>query len=394
MTYLIRISLSLRLFLFALGEVAKGMSSVQRLEEYISDESAFEPEFFKPKPKSADWPKQGGIQIKDLSTRYRNDLPLVLKNLDFEVKPQEKVAIVGRTGSGKSTLILTLMRILEASKNEESSTKGAIYIDDTNIGLLGLNYLRRAVTIIPQDPYIFEGSLRFNVDPMNEYGEDQVLKVLDIVKFWETIKAPIKTDARSTSINSSHQGPKLKSDKGENSDKSGSFFSKKATMLLKEDNLFELTTRALDKDLNLPIKLKGQNLSVGQKQLICIARALIREPKILLMDEATASVDKRTDSVIQQVVKSSMGGSTVLTIAHRLETIIQYDKVIVLGDGRKLEEGSPSELIRNGGHFSDMVGEGGNDFKKKMLFLAENKDVDPVSLSAGSQEVESSGGKE
>lgn len=130
--------------------------------------------------------------------------------------------------------------------------------------------------------------------------------------------------------------------------------------------------------LKFKLEAKGSNLSVGQRQLICIARAIIKKPKVLLMDEATANIDQKTDAIIQRIIKYSLNNTTVLTIAHRLNTIIQYDKLIILSDGKKIEEGSPLELIESGGYFAGLVSEGGEEFKNKMVYYAKNKNEDPT----------------
>ena len=132
--------------------------------------------------------------------------------------------------------------------------------------------------------------------------------------------------------------------------------------------------------LNVSIDLAGKNLSQGQKQLICIARALVAKPKILLMDEATSSIDQKSDSIVQRVIKKELGGTTVISIAHRLVTIIQYDQLVVLKNGVKVEQGSPLKLINNGGYFCSLVEEGGKEYKKKMIYCAKNREVDPSTV--------------
>ena len=185
-TYIFSLSNKTVVFVVSLGQVANSMSVVQRLKEYI-DWKEFEAPLKEPPTDTLNWPTKGEIKFEDLSVQYRKGLPKVIKNLSFDIEPTSKVAIVGRTGSGKSTLLLCLMRILE-NLDDDGLRMGSIRIDDVDIATLGLNKLRRNITIIPQDPYLFEGTLRFNVDPMNIYTDEEVIESLSKVKLWETIR--------------------------------------------------------------------------------------------------------------------------------------------------------------------------------------------------------------
>jgi ABC-type multidrug transport system fused ATPase/permease subunit len=161
------------------------------------------------------------------------------------------------------------------------------------------------------------------------------------------------------------------------------FINAQSVISVKEDSVIkrikEQGVSNQDK-LQFEIETRGTNLSIGQRQLLCIARAIIAKPKILLMDEATSNIDQKTDSVIQSLIKEKLEGTTVVTIAHRLITIVQYDKLIILDNGKKIEEGSPLELMENGGYFCDLVEEGGPEFTKNMIYCAKNKNVDPADV--------------
>lgn len=318
--------------------VMSNMSSVERIYEYTNCKDHEKPwTTAYDKEVSPKWPEKGNIEVKNLEIRYRKNLPLVLKGISFKVKSGEKVGIVGRTGSGKSTTLLALMRILEIDQN--SGTNSYIKINGVKIGNLGLHKLRSKLTIIPQDPFLLEGTLRSNIDPLEEKTDEEILEILTQVEFFKTVnKDQISNQNFISDIES--------------------------------ENLIENRHKILD----LKVEQKGSNFSLGQRQLICIAKSLIRNPKILLMDEATANIDQRTDEIIQKVLKSKMDNTTVITIAHRLNTVIQYDKIITLFNGRISDIGHPYDLIQMKGDFWKMIEEGGREFKEKMVRMArENK---------------------
>uniref|UniRef100_A0A8C9ZU68 Multidrug resistance-associated protein 1 n=1 Tax=Sander lucioperca TaxID=283035 RepID=A0A8C9ZU68_SANLU len=243
------------------------------------------------------WPTDGCIDIRGLGLRYRHDLDLAIRNITININKGEKVGIVGRTGAGKSSLMLGLFRIIEAAE-------GHIFIDGVDIAQLGLHELRSRITIIPQDPVLFSGSLRMNLDPFDSYSDEAVWRALEY----------------------SH----LKS-----------FVS------------------GLPNKLNHECSEGGENLSVGQRQLLCLARALLRKTKILVLDEATAAVDMETDNLIQSTIRSQFEDCTVLTIAHRLNTIMDYTRVLVLDKGEMAEFDSPSNLIAQRGAFYKMAKDAG-----------------------------------
>jgi ATP-binding cassette, subfamily C (CFTR/MRP), member 1 len=242
------------------------------------------------------WPRTGGVVFENVSMRYRPELELVLKNVSFSVASGEKVGVCGRTGSGKSSVMSILFRVVETSH-------GRVLIDGVDIATLPIQALRAKLTIIPQDPMLFSGSLRMNLDPFHDK---------DDAALWH---------------------------------------------VLKQVHLYDLIQK-WGQGLDFEVAEKGENLSVGQRQLLCIARALIRESKVVVMDEATANVDQESDRLIQQTVRESFAGAdtTVLCIAHRLETIIHSDKILVLDAGNVLEYDSPSVLMKKqGGIFQSLV---------------------------------------
>lgn len=235
---------------------------------------------------SQKWPTKGEIRFENYSVKYRPNTEIVLKNLSFTINGKEKVGVVGRTGSGKSTICLCLFRILEP-------LEGTIYIDDKDICNIGLDLLRNNITIIPQDPCLMAGTLKYNIDPFNKTEDKEILQILNKIGF---------------------EGSNLK--EGEN---------------------------LLDKE----IEQNGKNLSVGEKQLVCIARAILRKTKIIVMDEATANIDVKTEGKIQNALEHVLKDSTIITIAHRIRTIINYDKILVLDNGKVAEYDTRSNLLND-----------------------------------------------
>jgi ABC-type multidrug transport system fused ATPase/permease subunit len=246
------------------------------------------------------WPSNGEIEVTDLCVTYGPDLPPVLRDLTFTLRPGERVGIVGRTGAGKSSLSLALLRCLDARS-------GSIHIDGIDIAQVRLHDLRSRVGIIPQDPVVFAGTVREVLDPFGQHDDSELLDALTEVGL-----LPADYDA---------PGP----------------FSLDATIIE-----------------------GGRNLSQGQKQLLCLARALVSRPKILIMDEATASIDMESDIRIQRTLRQVVRGCTLLVIAHRLSTIADFDRIIVLDGGRVVEMGTPGELMTiEKGVFRGLVQESG-----------------------------------
>ncbi|CEI41968.1 ATP-dependent bile acid permease [Fusarium venenatum] len=286
--------------LYAINE--QNMNSMERIKEYLDVEQEADAIMEDSRP-PVDWPQKGSVEFVDYTTSYRKELSPVLQNITLKIEPQEKVGIVGRTGAGKSSLALAIFRALEADE-------GKILIDGLDIGSIGLQDLRENITIVPQDPTLFHGSIRSNLDPFDQYTDDEIFAGLRRVQL-------IGPDEPATSppTPTVPDSPTAKTNK----------------------NIFL--------NLESPVAASGTNLSQGQRQLLCLARAMLKAPTVLVMDEATASIDYATDSKIQETIRELTG--TVITIAHRLATIVDYDKVLVLDKGQVVEYAHPWELINN-----------------------------------------------
>jgi len=287
-------------------ELEAKMTSVERIREYSttldSEKDPVNPEYRAPE----DWPKKGDIAVKNLSMRYRRGLPLVLSSVDLHIHAGMKVGVAGRTGSGKSSLMTVLFRLVEPEPGS------SITIDGVDCLRLGLEELRRGMVIIPQDPFMFQGSLRYNLDPFNEFSDATI---------WSVLKCAALADWIS----------------------------------------------GLPGRLASEVEEGGKNFSLGQRQLICLARAILRKPKILIMDEATASIDVETDELVQRTVREQFRDCTVLTIAHRLETIIDSDRVLVMDHGRLGEYDTPDALLSNPESlFSSLVDQLGAETASKL----------------------------
>lgn len=278
------------------ANVEMNMNSVERLQEFMKVDQEPPSEIPENEPKT-EWPTRGEIEVKDVSLRYAPHLPRVIKNVSFHVEPSNKVGVVGRTGAGKSTIITAFFRFLDPET-------GYIKIDDVDICSIGLRNLRQAITIIPQDPTLFTGTIRSNLDPFEQYNDKQIFEALERVNL-------ISRGERARDIDSSQENK----------------------------NKFL--------DLNSAVSEGGSNLSQGQRQLMCLARSLLKSPKVILLDEATASIDYKSDAMIQQTIREEFSGSTILTIAHRLRSIIDYDKILVMDAGKVVEYDDPYTLIVN-----------------------------------------------
>uniref|UniRef100_A0A7N5JPI8 Multidrug resistance-associated protein 1 n=1 Tax=Ailuropoda melanoleuca TaxID=9646 RepID=A0A7N5JPI8_AILME len=278
------------------SEMETNIVAVERLKEYSETEKEAPWRVEEMTPPS-DWPQVGRVEFRDYGLRYRENLDLVLKNINITIDGGEKVGIVGRTGAGKSSLTLGLFRINE-------SAEGEIIVDNINIAKIGLHDLRFKITIIPQDPVLFSGSLRMNLDPFSRYSDEEVWTSLELAHLKDFVSG-------------------------------------------------------LPDKLNHECAEGGENLSVGQRQLVCLARALLRKTKILVLDEATAAVDLETDDLIQSTIRTQFEDCTVLTIAHRLNTIMDYTRVIVLDKGEIRECGQPSALLQQRGLFYSMAKDAG-----------------------------------
>ncbi|KAI7821393.1 P-loop containing nucleoside triphosphate hydrolase protein [Gamsiella multidivaricata] len=264
------------------SEVQNALVSVERVDEYSQKPTEAPIETGARLPQN--WPAEGRVVFKNYFTRYREGLDLVIKDASFIVEPSQSVGIVGRTGAGKSSLTLALFRIVEAAGS-------SIEIDGIDISTLGLKDLRQHLSIIPQDPTLFAGTVRDNLDPFEEHSDKDL---------WEALERSHLKDHISS----------------------------------------------LAGGLSYEVAQNGENFSVGQRSLICLARALLRKTKVLVLDEATAAVDVETDELIQKTIRKEFKDRTVLTIAHRIKTVMDSDRILVLDKGRVQEYEAPSELLK------------------------------------------------
>uniref|UniRef100_A0A8C4GY09 ATP-binding cassette, sub-family C (CFTR/MRP), member 12 n=1 Tax=Dicentrarchus labrax TaxID=13489 RepID=A0A8C4GY09_DICLA len=279
MSYTIQLTGMLQYVVRQATEVEARFNSVERLQEYITSEA---PRHIKESQISEDWPKSGAITFQDYKMRYRENTPIVLNGLDIFIRAGEKLGIVGRTGSGKSSLGVALFRLVEPAA-------GTILIDGVDIMAIGLQDLRSKLSIIPQDPVLFIGTVRYNLDPFNNYTDEEI---------WAALEKTYMKDSISR----------------------------------------------LEGKLQAQVLENGENFSVGERQLMCMARALLRNSKIILLDEATASIDAETDTLIQNTIKEAFQSCTMLTIAHRINTVMNTDRILVMDNGEAAEFDSPDVL--------------------------------------------------
>ncbi|KAM6095061.1 multidrug resistance-associated protein 1-like isoform 3-T3 [Chlamydotis macqueenii] len=294
-SYALNIIQSLNFWVRKACEIETNAVSIERVCEYAKMDKE-EPWIMSKRP-PVGWPDRGIIEFVNYKAQYRKDLGLALNDLSFQTQSKEKVGIVGRTGAGKSTLASCLFRVLEGSE-------GKIIVDGIDISTIGLHDLRGNLNIIPQDPVLFSGTLQSNLDPLGKHSDLELWEVLELCDLKDFVQS-------------------------------------------------------LPKKLLHEISEGGENLSVGQRQLVCLARVLLRKTKILVLDEATASVDMETDNLVQSTIKREFYNCTILTIAHRLHTVMDSERVLVLDAGRILEYDTPRNLLQRKGAFSEMVAEAG-----------------------------------
>lgn len=297
MSYALQITQSLNWIVRQMVEVETNIVSVERVLEYARLPSEAPEVISKHRPK-INWPSQGAVEFKNYSTRYRDGLDLVLKDINLKIKAHEKIGVVGRTGAGKSSLTLALFRIIEP-------VTGNIYIDDLNTSSIGLLDVRRRLAIIPQDAALFEGTVRDNLDPGHVHDDTELWSVLEHARL--------------------------------------------------KDHVISMKGK-----LEAQIQEGGSNLSQGQKQLVSLARALLTPTNILVLDEATAAVDIETDAMLQTTLRSSVfKDRTIITIAHRINTILDSDRIVVLDHGKVSEFDTPEALVKRKGLFYELVREAG-----------------------------------
>jgi len=261
---------------------------------------------------SKSWPSNGTLQFDNVCLRYREGLPLALDCLSFKIETGKHLGVVGRTGAGKSSLTSALFRLVEIES-------GSICLDNVDLSTLGLDDVRgrkNGMSILPQDPVLFAGSLRECLDPFNFSSDEAIIDALKAVKFRGV--------------------------------------TKEETVL--EDQVEE----------------GGANYSVGERQLLCLARVLLAQPKVLVLDEATASVDGETDIFIQKMLRTRFADTTIITIAHRLNTIMDYDFILVIDKGKAVEFGPPLSLLTTeNGLFTELVNSTGVENAKILKLVAE-----------------------
>merc|ERR1711871_1935089 len=262
------------------------------------------------------WPSKGQMDVRSLSMRYRENLPLVLNDLSFSVKGGEHIGVVGRTGAGKSSLMNVFFRIMEF--------EGQVIIDGVDTKEISLDLLRSRLTIISQEAVMFSTTVRENLDPFGAYEDHEIWDALE--------KAEMKSHVEG-----------------------------------------------MEGQLSAPVAERGSNFSVGQRQLICIARAILRKPKLLFLDEATASIDQETDELIQQTLRKTFKDITIITIAHRINTIIDSDRILVIDEGKMVEFDQPGALLaQKDSAFSALVDNMGKNMAEKMRHMVGLNDVTNV----------------
>uniref|UniRef100_A0A673LVV6 ABC-type glutathione-S-conjugate transporter n=1 Tax=Sinocyclocheilus rhinocerous TaxID=307959 RepID=A0A673LVV6_9TELE len=295
-SYALNVTQTLNWLVRMTSELETNIVAVERVREYAEIKN--EAPWITTNRPPDDWPTDGNINFENYKVRYRPELELILHGITCDIQSTEKIGIVGRTGAGKSSLTNCLFRIIEASE-------GQILVDGIDISTLGLHDLRSRLTIIPQDPVLFSGTLRMNLDPFEKSSDEEIWTVLELAHLKDYV-------------------------------------------------------RGLPTGLQHVVSEGGENLSVGQRQLLCLARALLRKSRILILDEATAAVDLETDDLIQNTIRTEFSHCTVLTIAHRLNTILDSSRVMVLDSGKIVEFDSPSVLLNNKqGHFYAMAKDAG-----------------------------------
>ncbi|KAG0281167.1 hypothetical protein BGZ95_006220 [Linnemannia exigua] len=302
LSYLARTGGDLNWVVQCFATFENSMNSAERLAHYIKNLPQEPPTATSPHrqpPLSSTWPSQGSLEFKNVTLRYRPDLPPVLRDISFSIQAGHKIGVVGRTGAGKSSLIQALFLLSHLENGSQ------ILLDGIDTQTIGTADLRSHIAIIPQDPVLFEGTFRYNLDPLEKHTEQEL---------WQALET---SDLKSY-------------------------------------------VQAQEGGLDAVVMAKGENLSVGQRQLVCLSRALLAKCKIVVLDEATASVDMATDVLIQKAIRNDFSDATVITIAHRINTIIDYDRILVMHDGQIAENDSPKALLQNSrSMFSSLVNESG-----------------------------------
>lgn len=294
-SYLLTVPSLLLSLILSLSGLEASMVAVERIQEYTELEKEAAHHAPADELLQKDWPSKGLVEFKNVNMRYRPGTPLRLKGFSVNIPSNAKVGICGRTGAGKSTIVQALMRLVELDS-------GQILLDGVDVKTIGLAKLRSSIAIVPQEPVIFSGTVQTNIDPLNQHSRDELIDALRSVGLYipNNKSSPIKTV---------------------------------------EDKVDQ----------------SGSNFSSGQRQLLVIARALLDDASVVFCDEATASIDGESDARIQKVFRSAFASSTTLTVAHRLNTIMDSTHILVIANGRAMEFDTPSALLSRGGLFKDLV---------------------------------------
>ena len=325
LTLVVSMTSTFNQFLLSAGNAERSLNAVERIGTYI-DVAPEAPQHLDGDPvgdQAEPWPSRGLIEVKQMSLRYRKDTPLVLHNLSFEIQAGAKVGVVGRTGSGKTTLFKALFRLIECAE-------GSIVLDGIDTKSLGLHVLRSRMSILPQEPVLFKSSLRKNLDPFDQYEDAELWRALELSHLKDFVSSVSEMDLETEE----HIHPKLE----------------------------------------MQIHAHGANFSAGQKQLISLTRALLSRAKMMVLDEVTANCDLDTDRKVQQTIRAEFDQTTMLVIAHRPVTIIDMDKILVLDKGHQVEYDAPATLLANkDGHFAKIVEDTGPAMAQRLRKIASKE---------------------
>lgn len=311
LTYMLQITGTLGGLVQSFAQLEASMNAVERIN-YYSHSIEEEADQTSDNPPPDNWPAHGEILIENLQMRYREDTPLVLRGINVHIEAGTRVGIVGRVGCGKSSLMLELLRIVEPSA-------GRIMIDGIDISTIGLRELRSKISIVPQKPTVFSGTVRSNLDPFSQHEDEEIWEALQLSNMRRTVEK-------------------------------------------------------LEGGLDAETAEYGNNFSQGERQLLCMARSLLSRSQILLLDEATSHVDYETDALIQATIRESFRGCTILAIAHRVQTIIDSDRIMVMDAGLVAEYDTPVALLRNTqSQFRGVVDEMPEEMAQNLMRLAEER---------------------
>lgn len=293
-------------------------NAIERANEYLhlpQEQPAIIPSSRPP----AYWPSnhsEAFLRVENLTVKYAPDLPAVLKGVSFVCKPKEKIGIIGRTGSGKSSLAMALLRFVDPDE-------GKIILDGIDVTSIGVDDLRSKITYINQEATIFSGTVKENLDPFNEHSEEELVQILERVNLGQKNGVSAGPSRVPSTMN-------LGASPGDGTETPATVVAKKASITL-----------------DTSVSANGSNFSAGQRQLLALARALLRSSSLIIADEATSSIDFETDNLIQEAIRTDFKESCTITIAHRLTTVADMDKILVLADGGVAEFDSPWELLKN-----------------------------------------------